>query len=213
MIDYKEYYKIIDELKEGIQDKKDRVEELNYEITNIEHEIKDWKQHIKNLEYLSTTQILKGTKIKINLITCNDDDLLEWYNKQDNKILIVNEYDSDNNGVYIKDYNYRIDLNNIIIVDTIIEGYEQKALQYAEKYGMLEYDIVDNIMYYSEIHDENAEKKPRVYIYAVNLDTNENEFIGYGKGKYRYGVHKEFKSNHMRNWWTYVREPIKYWND
>lgn len=52
--------------------------------------------------------------------------------------------------------------------------YKQKALLYAEKYGIVEYSVNGNTMEYYEIIDEGQEELS-VYNAKVNLDTMKEE--------------------------------------
>lgn len=54
------------------------------------------------------------------------------------------------------------------------EYYEQKALLYAEKYGVIEYEVEGREMNYSEEVKEGQEKYV-VYKAKVNLDTMKEE--------------------------------------
>lgn len=49
-------------------------------------------------------------------------------------------------------------------------NYEDKALLYAEKYGIFTYEVNGNTMKYTEEFNENK-GKPSVYQAEVNLDT------------------------------------------
>ena len=56
------------------------------------------------------------------------------------------------------------------------DSYEDKALRYAEKYGITDYKVDGNIMTYYEFHKDSVhDKKPTKYEYKINLDTMEEE--------------------------------------
>ena len=47
--------------------------------------------------------------------------------------------------------------------------YEEKALRFAEKYGIIEYDVIDKEMKYVEIFGQGDNKE--IYESTVNLET------------------------------------------
>jgi hypothetical protein len=59
------------------------------------------------------------------------------------------------------------------------EYYEQKALEYAEHYGILTYSIKGNLMIYNQNYNNNEfiggkwTKNPCTYQRTINLDTGE----------------------------------------
>jgi len=56
------------------------------------------------------------------------------------------------------------------------DSYEDKALRYAEKYGITDYKVDGNTMTYHEFHKDSVhDKKPTKYEYKVNLDTMKSE--------------------------------------
>lgn len=55
-----------------------------------------------------------GDKIKINLNTCQDEDVINWYMDNGDELLTVTEVDEDVNGVWVEGCPYRIDLDEII---------------------------------------------------------------------------------------------------
>lgn len=59
--------------------------------------------------------IREGEKFRINEGMCNDLDLLEWYDKRENKVLVAQHVEEDTNGVWVKDCPYRIDFSEIMI--------------------------------------------------------------------------------------------------
>ena len=57
-----------------------------------------------------------GDKFIIDTNWCDDDDLLDWYTKQENKELIALDIEEESNGVWVEECDYRIDLSDIILL-------------------------------------------------------------------------------------------------
>ena len=57
-----------------------------------------------------------GDKFIIDTNSCDDDDLLDWYAKQENKELIALDIEEESNGVWVEECDYRIDLSDIILL-------------------------------------------------------------------------------------------------
>lgn len=55
-----------------------------------------------------------GDKFIIDTNVCEDSDLIEWYSKQTDKVLVAEHIERDVNGVRVKNCPYRIDLDEII---------------------------------------------------------------------------------------------------
>lgn len=55
-----------------------------------------------------------GDKIGINLITCSDIDVMNWYLENGDELVTVKEVDEEVNGVWVEGCDYRIDIGEII---------------------------------------------------------------------------------------------------
>lgn len=55
-----------------------------------------------------------GDKFKVNLHTCNDEDVLEWYQDLPSAVLTAKVVEYDVNGVWVEDCPFRIDLDEIV---------------------------------------------------------------------------------------------------
>lgn len=52
------------------------------------------------------------------------------------------------------------------------DNYEHKALLFAERYGVIDYEVVDNMMTYFDKHKE-GQGVIAEYVSTVNLDSNQ----------------------------------------
>lgn len=62
------------------------------------------------------TGIKKGDKFRINETICEDKDLLDWYDGQEDKVLVANNVELESWGVWTENCPYRIDLSEINVL-------------------------------------------------------------------------------------------------
>lgn len=139
--------------------------------------------------------IKKGEKIIINKEICNNLDLLEWYEKRSNKILVVQNVQKDTNEILVEDCPYKINFSKIIVLNTknIIFNYIEKCITSWEieneynrgehKAGILikEFfrktnDIETTIIFVESLKSLNET------IFKTNLENNEFEEFSFGEG-------------------------------
>ena len=85
---------------------------------------------------MEVLDIKVGDKFTINRNSCEDMDVLDWY---DGQVLIAEHVEEESNGVWVEDCDYRIDLNEIELVDTK-EDIAENVRNHFKKF-FTEYDI------------------------------------------------------------------------
>lgn len=78
----------------------------------------------------------KGTIFTISDY-CNDTELMEWYENKDKGLLVVDSIEVDTNGVWVKDCPFRIDIDDVEIMD-----FKKALTNYIEK-TIISWDVIN----------------------------------------------------------------------
>lgn len=65
---------------------------------------------------MENTRLRKGSIFTISDV-CEDVELMEWYDDNDKRLLVADSVELDTNGVWVKDCPFRIDIDEIEIMD------------------------------------------------------------------------------------------------
>lgn len=130
------------------------------------------------MEKTNNLNLRTGDKIKINILLCQDEDVLNWYMDREDELVTVRHIEEEVNGVWVEDCDYRIDLDEIILVYG--NGYyvciRDDENFYPTDFAKEEYFFKKGKIYKGEVHSDG------VFFYGE--DNDEHEFKYYEIDKY-----------------------------
>ena len=91
--------------------------ELMDSCSSDEEFFKVLKKHIEKYGENKSSVVKEGDSILINELLCQDEEVLKFAERQKIKPFIVSDVDYATNGVWIKDFNCRIDIDEVIVIN------------------------------------------------------------------------------------------------